>query len=74
MFSALRQYWIAAKGYRLRPWASPYIQWRFETFYGAEAANLTAAKLFQILWRDRARMERHLEWVAEMKRAARNRD
>src|SRR5580704_11321295 len=25
MLTALRYYWITAKGYRLRPWASPYI-------------------------------------------------
>ena len=32
MFEALRYYWIAARGYRLHPWDSPYIRWRFETF------------------------------------------
>jgi hypothetical protein len=73
MFSALRLYWITTKGYRLRPWASPYIQWRLETFYGSEARELGARKFFQLMWRDRARIERHLEWVAEMKRAARRR-
>ena len=42
MLNALRYYWITAKGYRLRPWKSPYIQWRLETFYGKEAADLDA--------------------------------
>ena len=46
MFDALRYYWIIAKGYRLRPWDSPYIQWRFETFFGKEAVDLDARKFF----------------------------
>jgi len=64
MFNALRYYWIISKGHRLTPWASPYIQWRMETFFGHEAAGLTAAKFFRLMWRERARMERFLDWVA----------
>lgn len=63
MFNALRYYWITTKGYRLRPWKSPYIQWRLETFFGKQAANLDARKFFALMWRERARMERFLEWV-----------
>lgn len=65
MFNALRYYWITAKGYRLRPWKSPYIQWRLETFFGAEAAHLSPADFFRLLWRERARMARFLAWVQE---------
>ena len=71
MFNALRYYWIISKGYRFRPWASPYIQWRLETFFGSEAADLTAAKFFSLMWRERARLERFLEWVAERRKAQR---
>jgi hypothetical protein len=69
MLNALRYYWIIAKGYRLRPWASPYIQWRMETFFGKQAAGLDAPKFLGMMWRERARMERFLEWVA-IRRAA----
>ena len=65
MLNALRYYWIISKGHRLRPWTSPYIQWRMETFFGYEAADLDARKFFSLMWRNRARMERFLEWVAE---------
>ncbi len=65
MFNALRYYWITAKGHRLRPWKSPYIQWRLETFFGHEADGLDAGKFFRLMWRERARMERFLEWVKE---------
>jgi hypothetical protein len=63
MFSALRYYWIAAKGYRLRPWASPYIRWRLETFFGKDAANLDARGTVKLLWRERARLAHFLRWV-----------
>jgi len=65
MFNALHYYWIVAKGYRLRPWKSPYIEWRLETFFGADAAHLGAADFFRLLWRERARMARFLAWVKE---------
>jgi hypothetical protein len=71
MLNALRYYWITARGYRLRPWASPYIQWRMETFFGKEASALDARKFFRLMWRERARIERFLEWVA-IRRGAQN--
>lgn len=58
MFNALRHYRITAKGYRLRPWKSPYIQWRLETFFGKQAADRDARKFFALMWRERAQRER----------------
>jgi hypothetical protein len=72
MFNALCYYWIIAKGYRLRPWNSPYIQWRFETFFGKEAAGLDAGKFLGLMWRERARMRTFLRWVAIRRRAQRH--
>jgi hypothetical protein len=74
MWSALRYYWITAKGYRLRPWASPYLRWRLETMFGKEAAELDAAKFLRLLWRERERMERFLAWVEERRREQRKRN
>lgn len=70
MLNALRYYWIISKGYRLRPWASPYIHWRLETFFGNEAADLDAAKFVRLLWRERARLETFLAWVATRRRSS----
>ena len=67
MLNALRYYWIIAQGYRLRPWASPYIQWRLETYLGKEAAGLDRTKFLNLMWRERSRMWRFLEWVAEQR-------
>ena len=69
MLNALRYYWITSKGYRLCPWKSPYIQWRMETFFGHDA-GLDARKYFRLMWRERARMERFLTWVAESRHRA----
>src|SRR5882724_1107709 len=63
MLSALRFYWTAAKGYRLRPWRSPYIRWRMETFFGLEAAPRDARTFFRLTWRERARLMSFFNWA-----------
>lgn len=68
MLTALRYYWTTAKGYRFCPWKSPYVRWRFETFFGGEADNLDARKFVHFLWRERVRMKEFLDWVAERRR------
>ncbi|MEQ1353991.1 MAG: hypothetical protein ABLT11_08225 [Candidatus Acidiferrum sp.] len=68
MFEALRYYWIVARGYRLTPWNSPYIRWRFETFLGAEAAGLDARKFFRLSWKYRDRLESFMQWAAQRRR------
>ena len=73
MLSALRYFWIASKGYRLRPWRSPYIRWRMETFFGEQAAELGPGTFFRLLWRERARLERFLRWADERRRAQQRR-
>jgi len=69
MWATLRYYWIAARGYRLQPWRSPYLQWRFETFLGKEASNLDARKFLQLLWKYRDRLKSFAQWAAVRRRA-----
>jgi len=69
MWATLRYYWIAARGYRLQPWRSPYLQWRFETFLGKEAANLDARKFVQLSWKYRDRLKSFAQWAAVRRRA-----
>lgn len=73
MFKTLQYYWNAARGYRLNPWKSPYVRWRFETFLGKEAANLTAGKFFRLAWKYRDHMQRFVDWAAERQRFQRRR-
>jgi hypothetical protein len=68
MMTALRYYWMAAKGYRLCPWKSPYIRWRMETFFGPEAEPQGAANFCRLLWRERRRLEEFLHWAEEYHR------
>ena len=68
MFKTLSYYWSAARGYRLKPWKSPYVRWRFETFLGKEAADLTASKFFHLAWKYREHMKRFVDWAAERRR------
>ncbi len=68
MWKMISYYWIAARGYRFVPWKSPYMQWRFETFLGPEAANLTARKFFELSWKYRDQLERFSDWAAERRR------
>jgi len=70
---ALRLYWIGAAGYRLRPWRSPYLRWRLETFFGLQAGNPGALQFFRLLWRERARMGSYLDWVAQRRAEQRHR-
>jgi hypothetical protein len=71
MLKGLRFYWTAARGYRLRPWQSPYLRWRLETFLGPEAADLDVRKFFRLLWRYRVQLGSFLDWAAERQRAQR---
>lgn len=74
MLKMFRYYWTATKGYRLNPWNSPYIRWRFETFLGQEAANLNAAKFLRLSWKYRVEMEHFLNWAEERRKAQRQHD
>jgi hypothetical protein len=69
MWNLLQFYWLSSPGYRLQPWKSPFIQWRFETFLGKEAANLDARKFFQLSWKYRHNLKSFSDWAAERRRA-----
>lgn len=68
MFAAFRYYWKTAAGYRLRPWKSPYLQWRLETYFGKRARAQNARSFFALLWRERQQMKHFLDWVEERRR------
>ncbi|MBI3404848.1 MAG: hypothetical protein HY046_05275 [Acidobacteria bacterium] len=62
---ALKYIWTTTKGHRFAPWKSPYLRWRFETFFGNNAADLDFRKFCDLMWRERVRMQRFLEWAEE---------
>jgi hypothetical protein len=68
MWNAISYYWIAARGYRLHPWDSPYLQWRLETFLGKESENLSPVGFVRVLWKHRQNMQNFVDWAAERRR------
>ena len=50
----LRFLWRATRGYRLRPWRSPYLRWRMETYWGIPAEKIAFADFWRFAWEHRA--------------------
>jgi hypothetical protein len=65
--AAWRFLWTATSGYRLRPWRSPYLRWRIETYSGLHAEDIGFADFWRFLWRERGRLVRFLGWTGEMR-------
>ena len=63
-------WWRLSRGYRLRPWRSPYLRWRIETYWGLHADTLTFADFWRFVWRRRIELVRYGRWAAGMRRVA----
>ncbi len=50
MLGAVRFIWNATRGSRLRPWRSPYMKWRLETYSGQKAESITARDFWRFTW------------------------
>jgi hypothetical protein len=72
VFGELRIGLKLTKGYRLRPWESPYLKWRIETWSGIEAGAITPRQFIDFCWQNRTHLRRYLRWVTEMSRASEN--
>ena len=59
--------WHATRGYRLRPWRSPYLRWRMETYSGLHAGEIGFNEFWSYLWGHREDMLRFLEWAERMR-------
>ena len=55
--------WAMTKGHRLRPWRSPYLRWRMETYLGRPAEEITFREFWSISWRLRRDLWRFLHWA-----------
>lgn len=63
----LRFLWRATRGYRLRPWRSPYLRWRMETYWGTPADEIGFSDFCRFLWQHRRDLARFLVWAARMR-------
>jgi len=59
----LRILWRLTRGYRLRPWRSPYLRWRIETYWGWHADRITFAQFWSFAWKQRRELVRYLRWA-----------
>ena len=64
---AARFLWQASRGYRLRPWRSPYLLWRVETYSGMAADSIGVGAFWRFLWRERRALAGYLRWTGEMR-------
>ena len=62
----IRILWRLSRGYRLRPWRSPYLRWRIETYSGLRAERITFGQFWEFTWKQRKVLVRYLQWAAEM--------
>jgi len=60
--------WRMSKGYRLRPWRSPYLRWRIETYWGLHTDRISDAEFRTFVWQHRSELQRFLKWAARMER------
>jgi len=66
----IRFLWRATAGHRLRPWNSPYLRWRLETYFGLHAETITPQQFREFIWEHRGELVRFLRWAARMRRDA----
>ncbi len=62
----LRIMWRLTRGYRLRPWRSPYLRWRIETYWGIPAGSIDFRRFCEFAWRRRRDLVRYLRWAERM--------
>jgi hypothetical protein len=67
----LRILWRLTRGYRLRPWRSPYLRWRIETYWGWRAESITFAQFWSFAWKQRRELMRYIRWAAQNDAAGR---
>ena len=64
----LRILWRLTRGYRLKPWQSPYLRWRIETYWGIHAEDITFTQFWRLAWSQRKDFARYLTWADKMAR------
>ena len=61
--------WDSTRGYRLRPWKSPYLRWRVETYCGIPADSLNREDFWAFNRREKKPLVHFLAWAAAMRRS-----
>ena len=64
----LRFLWKAAANHRVKPWNSPYLRWRMETYWGIHADEINQRQFLKFVWERKQELWRFLRWSSEMRR------
>jgi len=59
---------LSTRGFRLRPWASPYLRWRVETYAGIPAESIDSRIFLRFIWAERRSLWAYLKWVRRTQR------
>ncbi len=70
VLNAVRFFWKATAGHRLRPWQSAYLRWRVETYTGKPASTVRASDFLKLLYGERKQMRHFFRWLAEIRKLA----
>jgi hypothetical protein len=62
----LRFAWRATRGHRLRPWRSPFLRWRMETYWGTPADEIGFQEFWSFVRQHRHDLMRFLKWAERM--------
>jgi hypothetical protein len=54
---------LSTRGYLFRPWASPYLRWRMETYAGIPAESIDFRIFWRFVWSERGSLWTYLKWV-----------
>jgi hypothetical protein len=66
MLEAIKFLWTATRGHHFRPWRSPYLKWRLETYSGLHAEEIRPRDFLRFLLTERTQLFRFLHWLSEM--------
>ena len=61
--------WELTRGYRLRPWRSPYLRWRMETYWGIPADEIGFRDFWKFTWQHRSDLLRYAGWAVKQRHA-----
>jgi hypothetical protein len=67
VLGSLQFIWRATRGFRLHPWRSPYLRWRFETYTGQKADTVQLADFMRLFSKEWRQLLHFLRWTSEMK-------
>jgi hypothetical protein len=66
LLAPIRFSWHALRGHWLRPWRSPYLRWRIETYSGIPAETIDAGIFWKFVFAEKGRLFLFLFWTSQM--------